>query len=123
MKRALDITALALLLVFASGCDSLPGKPAPGPEVPRPDSILDPATLYKENCAGCHGATGRGAVATPQPRRVRDTRETWPEALVRYGKRHIRQVFRAENLEDNQTALTVVLLLESTSPSELRRVF
>src|SRR6201999_2170350 len=65
MKRALDITALALLLVFASGCDSLPGKPAPGPEVPRPDSILDAATLYSENCAGCHGKAGRGAVATP----------------------------------------------------------
>jgi mono/diheme cytochrome c family protein len=65
MKRVLNSAAFALLFVFASGCDSLPGKPGPEPLVPRPDSVLDPATLYKENCAGCHGQTGRGGVATP----------------------------------------------------------
>jgi cytochrome c oxidase cbb3-type subunit III len=65
MKRALPIAAMAALLALVSGCDSLPGKPGPGPEVPRPDSILDAATLYKENCAGCHGQTGRGGIATP----------------------------------------------------------
>jgi len=65
MRRPLNVAALALVLAFVSGCDSLPGKPAPGPEVPRPDSILDAATLYSENCAGCHGKAGRGAVATP----------------------------------------------------------
>ena len=65
MKRVFNIAALATLVAFASGCDSLPGKPAPGPDVPRPDSVLDAATLYKENCAGCHGENGRGAVATP----------------------------------------------------------
>jgi cytochrome c oxidase cbb3-type subunit III len=41
-----------------AGC-SASGKPAPGPEVPRPDSILDPVVLYSQNCAGCHGAEGR----------------------------------------------------------------
>ena len=65
MKRAFHIAALATLVVLASGCDSLPGKPGPGPLVPRPDSVLDAATLYKENCAGCHGSDGRGGVATP----------------------------------------------------------
>jgi cytochrome c oxidase cbb3-type subunit 3 len=65
MNRDFHIAALAALVVFASGCDNLPGKPAPGPLVPRPDSVLDAATLYKENCAGCHGGAGRGAVATP----------------------------------------------------------
>src|SRR5262249_26884420 len=65
MKRAFHIAVMGALLALASGCDSLPGKPGPGPEVPRPDSILDPATLYKENCAGCHGQNGRGGIATP----------------------------------------------------------
>jgi cytochrome c oxidase cbb3-type subunit 3 len=65
MKRAFNIAALAMFSVLASGCDSLPGKPGPEPLVPRPDSILDAATLYKENCAGCHGQNGRGAVAPP----------------------------------------------------------
>jgi cytochrome c oxidase cbb3-type subunit 3/ubiquinol-cytochrome c reductase cytochrome c subunit len=45
-------------LVGAVGCGRLPGKPAPGPEVPRPDSILDPVALYSANCSGCHGADG-----------------------------------------------------------------
>jgi mono/diheme cytochrome c family protein len=35
------------------------------PEVPRPDAILDPAILYRENCAACHGKAGIGAAATP----------------------------------------------------------
>jgi cytochrome c oxidase cbb3-type subunit III len=65
MKRSPNTAALALLFIFASGCDSLPGKPGPGPLVPRPDSILDAATLYSQNCAGCHGKTGVGAAATP----------------------------------------------------------
>src|SRR5262245_14332953 len=52
--RVLLFTALCAV----GGCGSLPGKPAPGPEVPRPDSILDPVVLYGANCAGCHGEEG-----------------------------------------------------------------
>ncbi len=48
---------MAMLLVL-TGC-SLRGKPAPGPEVPRPDSVLDPVVLYGQNCAACHGAEGK----------------------------------------------------------------
>lgn len=65
MNRARNISLFGLLILLTSGCDNLPGKPGPGPLVPRPDSVLDPATLYGENCAGCHGKTGVGAVATP----------------------------------------------------------
>jgi len=59
---------LATLCVLG-GCSRLPGKPAPGVEVPRPDSILDPVALYGANCAGCHGADGtRGpAIALADP--------------------------------------------------------
>ena len=52
------VVCLLAVLFAVSGCSRLPGKPAPGPEVPRPDSILDPVVLYGTNCAGCHGATG-----------------------------------------------------------------
>lgn len=45
------------------GCADAPGHPAPGPEVPRPDQVLDFATLYKQNCAGCHGAHGKDGPA------------------------------------------------------------
>jgi len=56
--------AMSLLAIFAmSACSRLPGKPAPGPEVPRPDSVLDPVVLFNQNCTGCHGADGKNGPA------------------------------------------------------------
>jgi len=45
------------------GCGSLHGQPRRGSETLAPDEILDFATLYSENCAGCHGSQGRGGAA------------------------------------------------------------
>ena len=60
MKRRFALLAFSLAaLVMLAACSHLSGKPAPGPEVPRPDSVLDPVVLYSQNCAGCHGAEGR----------------------------------------------------------------
>jgi mono/diheme cytochrome c family protein len=52
--------ALALLL---SGCDGSPGRPRPGTEIPRPENRLDFASLFKTNCAGCHGENGKNGAA------------------------------------------------------------
>jgi cytochrome c oxidase cbb3-type subunit III len=49
---------LVIVVLLSASCSRLPGRPAPGPEVPRPDSVLDPVVLYSANCAGCHGAEG-----------------------------------------------------------------
>ena len=63
MKYGFAMLGLTLTALMAfTGC-TLRGKPAPGPEVPRPDSVLDPVVLYRENCAGCHGAEGRNGAA------------------------------------------------------------
>lgn len=51
-----------VLLLAVSGC-KLPGAPKPGVEVPRPDSVTDFATLYGENCSGCHGDQGAKGAA------------------------------------------------------------
>jgi len=60
MTRPFARMALTLAVLSASpACTHLSGKPAPGPEVPRPDSVLDPVVLYNQNCAGCHGADGK----------------------------------------------------------------
>jgi cytochrome c oxidase cbb3-type subunit 3/ubiquinol-cytochrome c reductase cytochrome c subunit len=45
------------------GCVNAPGHPGPGPEIPRPDQVLEFATLYAQNCAGCHGVNGKNGVA------------------------------------------------------------
>jgi cytochrome c oxidase cbb3-type subunit III len=55
MRRGAASLALCLLL---AACDP-PGKPKPVP--PSSQDITDFATLYGENCAGCHGADGRNA--------------------------------------------------------------
>ena len=54
---------LALALPLLSGCD-MPGRPQPGPEVPRPETVTSFDTLYGENCAGCHGKNGDSGSAT-----------------------------------------------------------
>jgi mono/diheme cytochrome c family protein len=50
----------ALLLC---GCDLSHGKPGKDSEALAPDEVLDFKILYAENCAGCHGAAGRGGAA------------------------------------------------------------
>jgi mono/diheme cytochrome c family protein len=52
-----------LVALAATGCHSLPGRPGPGPEVIRPDQVLDFKALYAQNCSACHGAQGKGGAA------------------------------------------------------------
>jgi len=53
----------ALAAILASGCGSPHGQPDKGSEVLAPNEVMDFGTLYAENCAGCHGAEGRGGAA------------------------------------------------------------
>jgi len=46
-----------------TGCNHLSGKPGPEPDVPRPEQVLDFHTLYRQNCAACHGDTGEHGAA------------------------------------------------------------
>jgi mono/diheme cytochrome c family protein len=54
------VAAVALCFI---GCNGHSGRPGPGPDVVRPEQVLDFATLYKTNCSGCHGANGTGGAA------------------------------------------------------------
>jgi cytochrome c oxidase cbb3-type subunit 3 len=54
------VTLGALLLC---GCDLSHGQPGKDSEMLAPDEITDFKILYAENCAGCHGADGRGGAA------------------------------------------------------------
>jgi mono/diheme cytochrome c family protein len=57
-RRGFIIAVLSCILLTAAGCRA-PGKPGPEPEVVRPEQVTDFATLYKQNCAACHGENGR----------------------------------------------------------------
>jgi mono/diheme cytochrome c family protein len=49
--------------MLLSGCASPHGQPRKGSEILAPNEVLEFGTLYGENCAGCHGAEGRGSAA------------------------------------------------------------
>lgn len=64
MKAHSIVASLTVLGALAlAGCN-LPGRPQPGPEVPRPEQVTSFDRLYGENCAGCHGANGQNGAAT-----------------------------------------------------------
>jgi cytochrome c oxidase cbb3-type subunit 3/ubiquinol-cytochrome c reductase cytochrome c subunit len=52
-----------VLALCVTGCKDAPGKPKPWSETPRPDQVLDFATLYGQNCAACHGDHGTNGAA------------------------------------------------------------
>lgn len=67
MRRSYAWATLAVCAAALStmGCSKMPGYPKPGPEIVRPDEVKDFATLYAQNCAGCHGKNGMGGAALP----------------------------------------------------------
>ncbi len=54
---------VALAAILVSGCGRPHGQPSKDSEVLAPNEVLEFGTLYAENCAGCHGADGRGGAA------------------------------------------------------------
>ena len=69
-RRIKSLLAIASLAAFVlAGCDSLPGRPTRADFPMRPSHVTDFATLYGENCAGCHGANGKfgAAIAMNNP--------------------------------------------------------
>jgi len=64
MKR--EASLAAALAVVVSGCGvrgRAPGRPSPDSQVTPPDKVTAFAQLYGANCAGCHGAEGKGGAA------------------------------------------------------------
>jgi cytochrome c oxidase cbb3-type subunit III len=61
MMRISGCILLVSLAALETGCGHAPGYP-PNPVI-RPSDVTDFATLYRENCAACHGANGQGGPA------------------------------------------------------------
>jgi mono/diheme cytochrome c family protein len=49
--------------VLVAGCGTPPGQPRAGAIPLEPNDVVDFDALYANNCAGCHGANGRGSAA------------------------------------------------------------
>ena len=65
MNHIRYIRALALLMSLVPfwACNAPHGQPQAGAEFVAPSQVLEFPTLYSQNCAGCHGAQGRGGAA------------------------------------------------------------
>lgn len=57
------LASASLTAILLAGCDSMPGRPTQAELPLRPTNVTDFATLYGENCAGCHGANGKSGAA------------------------------------------------------------
>lgn len=64
MNRLRYLAAFAVIVItLLAGCSSLPGRPRKSSETLAPNQVMDFGTLYADNCAGCHGAEGRGGAS------------------------------------------------------------
>ena len=64
MKRRIILIAVTLLTTLACGTRGrAPGRPRADSQVVPPTKIVDFNLLYARNCAGCHGANGKGGAA------------------------------------------------------------
>jgi cytochrome c oxidase cbb3-type subunit III len=63
--RRSSLAAAACLAAAIAGCDWMPGRPLPADRPIAPSEVTDFATLYGDNCAGCHGRDGTLGAALP----------------------------------------------------------
>jgi mono/diheme cytochrome c family protein len=63
MNRFRHLCAFGVLTLVLSGCNLPHGQPRKDSEIVAPSQVFEFTTLYAENCAGCHGAQGRGGAA------------------------------------------------------------
>jgi cytochrome c oxidase cbb3-type subunit 3 len=55
-------TVLSFVAVLALSSCEAPGRPAADARVVRPAEVADFERLYSQNCSGCHGKDGQGAL-------------------------------------------------------------
>jgi cytochrome c oxidase cbb3-type subunit III len=61
--RAILVGATFVALLTCAACSSSPDAPRGEAQVVPPSQIVDFNLLYAQNCAGCHGANGKGGAA------------------------------------------------------------
>jgi mono/diheme cytochrome c family protein len=90
MKPIRILSSLAVLSLWMLAACSIPDRePQTNSEPVAPNQLLDFGTLYAQNCAGCHGAEGRGgaSIALANPVYLAIVDETTMRNIVANGVR------------------------------------
>ena len=90
MKWVSTLAALAAFsLVMLAACNTPDSEPQTDSEPVAPNQLSDFGTLYAQNCAGCHGAQGRGgaSIALANPVYLAIVDETAMRKVVTNGVR------------------------------------
>lgn len=90
MNRFPHLAAVAALnLILVSACSAPRGQPQNNSGPVAPNQVLEFGTLYAQNCAGCHGAEGRGgaSIALANPEYLAIVDETTIRKVVANGVR------------------------------------
>jgi cytochrome c oxidase cbb3-type subunit 3 len=61
--RSIFVVVPIVALLASAACTSRSGRHPVDPEVVPPSQVVDFNLLYGQNCAGCHGASGKGGAA------------------------------------------------------------
>src|SRR5271170_6735254 len=62
MRKTITLAALcATAMLVAASCGANGRQPVEAPAI-RPADIADFRVLYSQNCSGCHGTNGQGAL-------------------------------------------------------------
>jgi cytochrome c oxidase cbb3-type subunit 3 len=78
---------VCVMLVMLAACNTPAGAPQANSEPVAPSQVSDFDTLYSQNCAGCHGAEGRGgaSIALANPAYLAIVDETTVHTIVAKG--------------------------------------
>src|ERR1700757_138631 len=57
------VTIPLVMLLSGAACSNSPGVYRTEPAVVPPSEVVDFKQIYGQNCAGCHGADGKGGAA------------------------------------------------------------
>jgi mono/diheme cytochrome c family protein len=62
-QQPIFVVIVMAAVAACAGCNSSPGRPGKDSEIIAPNQLMDFNLLYAQNCAGCHGAEGKGGAA------------------------------------------------------------
>src|SRR6266404_4003270 len=62
-QQPIFVVVVMAAVAACAGCNSSPGRPGKDSEIIAPNQLMDFNLLYGQNCAGCHGAEGKGGAA------------------------------------------------------------